>query len=148
MAMLALYRRNPSPFLTQIPIRAHRQGIQVGALCVPRGEIRSGYVLPGRAGQQPKLVLRRRLRLAIELELAQVRIAADASLYGNLPRSDSSRRISITRGRFIRSSSTVARPVDVLPTTWRSGVTSKWSSQRLRRGLKMPARSPVLGSSA
>jgi hypothetical protein len=40
---------DPSPVLTRLSIRADRRGIQVGDdFHVPRGEIRGGFVLPGR----------------------------------------------------------------------------------------------------
>jgi hypothetical protein len=61
----AAWRRNWRPVTKNVRVRADAKGVHVGARFVPRSTIRSGLVVPGAA---PRVLLRRRFALPIELQ--------------------------------------------------------------------------------
>ncbi len=63
------WRSDIWPQIDHVAARADEGGLHLGELHVPRAEIRDGVLLPGRP---PRVRLRRRLRLPIELEVASI----------------------------------------------------------------------------
>ena len=66
VALLFVWSRNFWPIVTPTPVRADAEGLTVGDRRVPRAGIRAGFVLPA---LPPKVLLRRRWALPIELEV-------------------------------------------------------------------------------
>lgn len=66
VALLYAWRRNPWPRIERAMVRADAGGVQVGERHLPRADIREGFVLPG---LPPKVLLRRRRGLPVELEV-------------------------------------------------------------------------------
>jgi hypothetical protein len=65
-ALAYAWRRNPWPVIEAVPVRADANGVLVGALYVPRAEIRAGFVRPSLT---PQVKLRRRWATPIELQV-------------------------------------------------------------------------------
>jgi hypothetical protein len=63
------YRRNWRPVVTKVSVRAGPDGVTVGDLFLPRGEIRAGFVLPGSTTEAPRVILRRRLRPEVQIQV-------------------------------------------------------------------------------
>jgi hypothetical protein len=67
LAIAYAWRKNPWPVIEPTAVRADGDGVHVGARHIPRAEIRAGFVLPG---ARTKVLLRRRRRLPVELEVS------------------------------------------------------------------------------
>lgn len=70
MLMVLAWRKNPRPHLRYGHLAADERGVSFeGEVLVPRGDLKSGFVLP-RAGEQPIVRLRRRgLRLPVDVQV-------------------------------------------------------------------------------
>ena len=66
VGLVYVWRHNPWPSIENLDVRADAGGVQLGERHVPRAEIREGFVLPG---HPPKVLLRRRRGLPVELEV-------------------------------------------------------------------------------
>jgi len=68
LAMLYAWRRNFLGKTDRVLVKAEARGLTVGARLIPRSRIRAGFVLPGR-GRSPRVLLRLRLGLPVELQM-------------------------------------------------------------------------------
>jgi hypothetical protein len=106
-AMAYAWRRNFRPIVKDVDVRADATGVHVGDRFVPRSEIRAGLIVPRMA---PGVLLRRRLRAAIELQAASTEearsllralgldVSQTVARFSTLSRVMSKRRYGMTLG--------------------------------------------------